>query len=814
MKKGKLLLTGIILATTLFNSIAPLGKVVFAEENDNKKMFEIGETEDGKVILSSAKKMKNSRAVGNVQGDVIRVTIGGVTYEGAKITIDGKPAFCIDHNLRAPWEADTPYDNGKPFDNIGVQAIMSRGAYSQFMPNPTDEQILLTEIALNNFLTGKHTQASSVANTNPLVWDLVQKAISGDYVKTEVNFSKTSVKSNIEGNEQVSEIVTLEGSNNQVTINVPVDVTFVNVTTGQKVTNDNVTVKAGEKFQVKAPLNYDKKFNTGQVKPEKGEFIPIMFTPFPVGYQRLVQGLFRDPTPMVALDVDFFARMGKAQVQKIDAETKKPMAGVTFDVTNEQGDSLGKVTTNKDGIGLLDKDFLHDSILVFKEIKTLEGYVLNDAPLKAKIVGGQTVTVSLDNDTQKGRVKGEKQQEVYQKSEAEEKGQSVYDKRPLGGVVLDVTNVTDITRPDGSVVSKAGEISDTVTTDKDGKFTSTKDLYIGSQNKYKLVERDVPENYRPLYDDQAAFSIDYDVENKPKVFTLDLGTLDNDLKTGGFELEKIDSKTGEIIPHTEFLLRGLSDYNKDVLYTIVTGDKVTTDKLIVGKYEIVETKFADGYEQSRGEALTKIFEIKDGETTRLVVKNDKITVETKKPKITIRAKAHIGDGKTNTFTWGENITFYDDVEINHEDILNGTERAFETILVAVYSDGKEKDVWTSGKIDYKVSDKALTQTVKATYDYRKDPEGTRYYFKEIGYNKPSEKEYVPDVDHNKDGKEKDQDITPVSKETPKSLPYTGEQMMKGATIVGLLLLLGVAGAMYLKRKKSSDSSEEKIEETN
>ncbi|MGL9920666.1 MSCRAMM family protein [Enterococcus sp. DIV1758] len=189
-------------------------------------------------------------------------------------------------------------------------------------------------------------------------------------------------------------------------------------------------------------------------------------------------------------------------------------------------------------------------------------------------------------------------------------------------------------------------------------------------------------------------------------------------------------------------------------------------------------------------------------------KNQDLTPEIpEKPEVSISTQAHTGDNKTQTFVWGDLVTQYDDVKISHKNIAVDTERAFETILVAVTPDNKEKDVWSSGKVDYKVSDKETIQTVKADYDYRKDPKGTRYFFKEIGYSKPNDHEYKKDTEHNFDGKEKTQDIIPTIKEEPKKperglLPYTGE---KGNTLlVGLGFV--ILGSMYVfiqykKRKK-------------
>lgn len=188
-----------------------------------------------------------------------------------------------------------------------------------------------------------------------------------------------------------------------------------------------------------------------------------------------------------------------------------------------------------------------------------------------------------------------------------------------------------------------------------------------------------------------------------------------------------------------------------------------------------------------------------------------------KPEINISSQAHIGDNKTQTFIWGEKVKLYDNVKISHKNVDVDTERAFETILVAVTPDGKEKDAWTSGKVDYKVTKKDTVQTVQADYDYKKDLKGTRYYFKEIGYNKTKNNKYEKDSEHNIGRKEKTQDITPTVKEVPKKepktpsnpkqaehglLPYTGEEANIWLIGVGVVLLGSVyALVQYKKRKK-------------
>ncbi|MBM7688421.1 hypothetical protein BCR24_06515 [Enterococcus ureilyticus] len=832
MKKKNLVLTSLVLASTLFQTLVPLGKVVFAEENENE-MYEVGKTEDGKVILSSAKKLKNSRAVGNVQGDVIRITIGGVLYEGARITIDGKPAFCIDHELRAPWETDTPYDGGNPYDDIGIKSIMSYGAFSSVNPNPTDEDVLLTEIAMNNWLKKKITPESSVANSHPYVWALIQKAINSDYPRTEVKFSKNDVKSDIVGNEQVSETVTLNGTNNQVTVNVPIDVTFTNLTTGKKVTNGKATVKAGEKFQVKAPLNYNKKYTTGKVKPEKGEFIPIMFKPFPVGYQRLVQGSFSDPVPMMELNVDFFARTGDVKITKLDEGTGEPVPHTEFDV--EHDGKVEKVKTDAKGEGTV-KGITGDSKAKVTETFVPAPYVkAKNNTKEVTVKAGQVTPVEFRNERATGKSTLTK---VDKTTETDKPLNSNY---PMTGAKYGWF------KEDGKLV-KEFTLDKNQTATIEGQPLAT---YYWKETVAPIGYALDPEKHvvELTYKDQDTPVVIKDSQSKDDAIRMDIDwqkliqNKTNEMFKNGVEFTATNQRTKEEIVKTTATVDGKKGYLKFA-------------DLAIDDYLITETKGVEGYDpvdpilikhvydketrsftftvtdQKSGNILNQETftqeELSKGENVDLgtYTLKDKAVVN-EESIVGISTQAHTGDGKTQTFTWGENVKFYDDVTITHKNFPENTILAYETIQVAVYTDNEgketEKDVWTSGKVDLKETDEKITERVLSEYDYKKDPKGTRYYFKELVYVKKSEKEYEKVAEHNFDGKEKTQDITPDVKETPKapdtpketpkgSLPYTGEEMMRGATVVGVLLIAGVAGAMFLKRKKSNEETEKTTEE--
>lgn len=796
---------------------------VAQEKKEAKNDYQIGKTADGKVILSSVKKIKNSRAVGNVQGKTIQVTIGGVVYEGARITIDGEPAFCIDRDLRAPWEADTPYNNGDPFDNKGVKAIMSYGAFSTHIPNPTDEEVLLTEIALHNWLKNQLTPQEAISNSHPFVSSLIERAKNGDAYDRKINFSKVGVTSDVKDGMQVSEEVTLQGANNQVTLAIPKAVTFVNKSTGVTVTDGKATIQAGEVFYFKAPLTYQSSYTTGEVKPEKGEFVPIMFTPFPVGYQRLVQGKFKDPVDTMRLTVDFRARTGEMKILKLDKTIGKPVPNTEFKVDYDGKSQT--VKTNAQGEATL-KDILHDTKVKITEIAVPSPYVLDKNNTKEVIIqAGKTASVTFKNEHATGKTTLTKQDATTNSAE------------PLNPNYPMVGAKYGLFQADGTLL-KEFTLDETLTATMDN-------LALGS---YYWQETVAPVGYtvdktkhvaKLTYQDQHTSVVDKKVESQDKAIHMWIDgqkliqNATNEIFKNGVEFTLTNQRTGE---------------NHVILTETKDGKKgyFRFDDLMLDDYVLTETGGVEGYKNVDPIEITHSYDketdsftfiVRDQRSGNLLHEEQLTQLElsngvgvdlgtyTLKDKaapiedefVYISSQAHIGDGKTQSFAWGKDTKMYDDVTITHKNIEKGTKRAFEAILVAVYADGTEKEVWHSGKIDYEVTEHATNQRVAATYDYKKDAKNTTYYFKTIGYKKRSEKAYEQDSEHNFDGKEVMQTITPIFKATPKEtktapqpkkeeLPQTGENVKRLMSVVGLVLVAGVASVVYWRNKKTKETT--------
>ncbi len=186
--------------------------------------------------------------------------------------------------------------------------------------------------------------------------------------------------------------------------------------------------------------------------------------------------------------------------------------------------------------------------------------------------------------------------------------------------------------------------------------------------------------------------------------------------------------------------------------------------------------------------------------------------------VSIQTKAHLEDG-SQTFTHGDVVDMFDDVSITH-DVLDGSKEAFETILYALLPDGKNKEIWKSGKIDYEVNDKEFTKTVLAEkVDTSKYPEGTSFTFKEINYDKDGN----INGKHNEDLKEKSQTLTPKkvpttpstpeqpetptvprdsqeSNPTVKTFPQTGEKNSNVLLFIGFTFIFATAGYYFWNRR--------------
>ena len=223
-----------------------------------------------------------------------------------------------------------------------------------------------------------------------------------------------------------------------------------------------------------------------------------------------------------------------------------------------------------------------------------EGYIQNPEPQEVTLrYGGQTVelvteSVTFANVPQKGQI-------VVQKNDAES-GKPI----TASPAVFEIRAKADIVTADGTIRYKAGELIETLSTEK-GVVTS-KSLYLGT---YTVAEKTAPHGYiqdTTIYDVTLFYG-----EQTVEIVTEGI-SIDNAPQMGTITVSKVDAETGKpiILSDATFQIHAKTD--------IVTGDGVVHYKagelvdtvttvqgliaskhLYLGTYTVTEITAPDGY---------------------------------------------------------------------------------------------------------------------------------------------------------------------------------------------------------------------------
>lgn len=324
------------------------------------------------------------------------------------------------------------------------------------------------------------------------------------------------------------------------------------------------------------------------------------------------------------------------KIIKKDAETGKviPLSGAGFQIYDETGtvvtmkytypevNTIDTFYTNSEGY-LITPEVLSYGNYKLVEVQAPYGYVLDGTPIPFTVTPGDSseesgvtvVAVEKKDMPQKGKIKVHKSGEdfasvqisgdgVINKDGNMVEGENVY--TPVYGIigqagaVYEIVALADIVTPDGTVRVPAGDVLDTLTTDKEGNAES-RELYLG---KYKVVEKTAPEgmvlNATPnevelIYAGQetSVTGTDTSFYNERQKVQIDLnkaleqdetfgignrGEIQN-VAFGLYAAEELKAADGTVIPVDGLL---------EVMYCNTEGKAAFTSDLPFGKYYVKE----------------------------------------------------------------------------------------------------------------------------------------------------------------------------------------------------------------------------------
>lgn len=175
---------------------------------------------------------------------------------------------------------------------------------------------------------------------------------------------------------------------------------------------------------------------------------------------------------------DIYANLDKSKftILKVDSETKKPLKGVKFKITNPDGNTNTYTTDEHGKINLAN---LRPGTIIIKEIETVGKYRINEDEIRIDIKYNETREIELTNEIKKGSIKVIKVDKDDNKIKIEDVKFKLKDEK--------------------------GEVINEGVTDKNGEL-KFENLIVG---KYKLVEVETGKEY--ILSDQ-----EYEIEVEDK----------------------------------------------------------------------------------------------------------------------------------------------------------------------------------------------------------------------------------------------------------------------------------------------------------
>lgn len=239
-------------------------------------------------------------------------------------------------------------------------------------------------------------------------------------------------------------------------------------------------------------------------------------------------------------------------VNKVDAQSKVPLAGAKFGIYSMSGTLQGDpFVTDASGKAFLSN--LNPGWYILRELEAPRGYVRNTEEYRIEIIDGQPASLTVPNVPESGI--------TVHKVDA-------VTRDPLAGA-------------DFELRTHEGKLVGAYTTDISGSFV-TENVAPGI---YYLRETRAPDGYTPLTEDTEVTVI----EGEHPVVTIE------NHKNTTIELQKVDAVTGKYLEGAVFDVWTLNCEKLLGTYTTGPSGIVFTEPLPAGNYIVTEHKAPDGY---------------------------------------------------------------------------------------------------------------------------------------------------------------------------------------------------------------------------
>lgn len=542
---------------------------------------------------------------------------GKITYSYSTVGsfyVDGKRAFCIDHDKTSPSNgtlAETSIYSDKNVVKCLYYGWEGVEVWSGFNGN-SNYGIVATTLALDHYVNGSNKTVAK---------DFIAFLDSVSVPEDSLDFTKKELNANIQDGKQVTEQTMITGTSGiTLKFDIPNDVTIVCDSGNWSKTGGTVEVSNGDIIHFEAPITKTGNWTSSQI-PNSYVLNAILAQTNDSGLQRLVRLGEKDPTTYTSLSINFVST-GAFEIHKTDSETGKGIKDTVYTVKNSLGELVGKIKTDDNGYGILEG--LYAGNYTLTEESSNENYIKATDDINSEITAGETTKLELTNEHKKGNLK------IY-------KVDKDNNRVVLGNVQFDLYS------------EELQKVIGTYTTDVNGKI-EINDLRTGN---YKIIEKNTSEWYN-LADD-VDVKIDWD-----KTTSI---TIENELKKGQVKIIKVDSENNEIkLKDVKFEVyadknkNGIADVDEliDTLITDENGEAITKNYAIRDYQDliIVETETNKGYK------------LNDRPIKVTLEENEIKTIKFENQKIKTKVNPHKEDRDTKEPLAGAEFDIYKDINEN------------------------------------------------------------------------------------------------------------------------------------------------------